>query len=139
MGEIQSKVAQIERTYSDNSQQTSVATHHLPSPATFPQYQGLPPELKLTGMVWEHAFERRHINIWGQCIPNYASRSNDAPTSRYVIKLSECNPVALSLDRETRAMALSSVEATAVAVSTPSTLLWAKVAGHELVQIALES
>lgn len=57
-------------------------------------------------MVWEHAFERRHIRIWGQCILNHASRSNDAPTSRYVIKLSECNPAAVSVDRDTRAIAL---------------------------------
>lgn len=103
MGQILSKVAQIKHKYSDNSQQTSVVTDHLPSPAIFPQYQGLPPELKL--MVWEHAFEPRRIRIWGQWIPNYASRSNDAPTSRYVIKSSECNPAALSVDRETRAMA----------------------------------
>lgn len=104
MGQILSKVAQIKRTYSDNSRRTSVGTDRLPSPSTFPQYQGLPPELKL--MIWEHAFEPRRIRISGHWIPNYAPQSRDASNSRYVIKSSECNPAALSVHRETRAMAL---------------------------------
>lgn len=57
-------------------------------------------------MVWEHVFEPRYIRIWGQWVPNYAPQSNDAPTSRYVIRSSECNPAALSVDTETRAIAL---------------------------------
>lgn len=62
-------------------------------------------------MVWEHAFEPRQVRISGQWIPNYSPQSNDAPTSRYVIRSSECNPAALSVDRETRAMALRSYSA----------------------------
>jgi hypothetical protein len=57
-------------------------------------------------MIWEHAFERRHVRIWGQWIPNYLPQSTDAPTSRYVIRSSACNPPALSVNSETRGIAL---------------------------------
>lgn len=73
-------------------------------PTSFPHYQKLPFELKL--MIWEHAFERRHVRIWGQWTPNYAPESNEAATSTYMIKSSTSNPAALAVDRETRAIAL---------------------------------
>lgn len=57
-------------------------------------------------MIWEYAFEPRHVRIWGQWIRNYAPQSHDAATSRYVIRSSECNPAALSVDAETRGIAL---------------------------------
>lgn len=72
--------------------------------AVFHLYQNLPFELKL--IIWEHAFEHRRVRIWGQWIPNYLPHSADAPTSRYVIRSSACNPPALSVNSETRAIAL---------------------------------
>lgn len=72
--------------------------------AVFHLYQNLPIELKL--MIWEHVFELRRVRIWGQWVPNYLPHSGDAATSRYVIRSSACNPAALSVNTETRAIAL---------------------------------
>lgn len=57
-------------------------------------------------MVWEYVFEPRHIRIWGHWIPNYAPQSNEAATSRYIMFSSVGNPAALSVDTETRKIAL---------------------------------
>lgn len=70
----------------------------------FHLYENLPFKLKV--MIWEHVFESRQVRIWGQWIPNYLPESNEAPTSRYVIRSSTRNPAALSVSRETRQIAL---------------------------------
>lgn len=88
---------------------TPCGTDSLPPPMGFPQYQRLPRELK--EMIWEHSFEPRHVRIWGQWIPNYAPQSKHATTSRYAIRSSARNPVALSVDTRSRAVALRHYEA----------------------------
>lgn len=104
MGQILSKGASIEHQCSQSSQLIPIFEDSISIAASFLYYQKLPFELKL--MIWEHAFEPRHVRIWGQWIPNYAPQSHDAATSRYVIRSSESNPAALSVDTETRAIAL---------------------------------
>lgn len=106
MGQILSKGAKVDHQDSQSSQLMSDFEDSIPIPASFPYYQKLPFELKL--MIWEHAFEPRHVRIWGQWIRNYAPQSHDAATSRYVIRSSERNPAALSVDTETRGIALRS-------------------------------
>lgn len=106
MGQILSKGARIEYNCSESSQLIPGLNDSISPPMSFPNYQKLPFELKL--MIWEHAFEPRHVRIWGQWIRNYAPQSHDAATSRYVIRSSECNPAALSVDTETRAITLRS-------------------------------
>lgn len=104
MGQILSKGAKVEHECSEFSQLISRFQEPIPPPTSFHHYQKLPFELKL--MIWEHAFEPRHVRIWGQWIRNYAPQSHDTATSRYVMRSSECNPAALSVDTETRAIAL---------------------------------
>lgn len=87
-----------------SSQKLPSVTDSLSTPTTFPHYQDLPTELKI--MICEHAFEPRHVKIWGQWIPNYKPGSHYAENSRYAIKSPVRNLAALSVNAATRAIAL---------------------------------
>lgn len=85
------------------NQHTSSATSHPHTPANFHYYRRLPFELKL--MVWEHVFEPRDVKIWGQWIHDYGPQSHSAAVSRYANRSLASSPAALSVDRQTRAIA----------------------------------
>lgn len=104
MGQSLSKDARNQLDYPQSSGLPSFAKESPLNTAVFHSYHKLPFELKI--MIWEHAFEPRQVRLWGQWIPNYLSQSNDAATSRYVIRSSVCNPAALSVDSETRGIGL---------------------------------
>lgn len=104
MGQSLSKGAGDQHDYSQFSRPSSFrAESRLPT-QIFHLYENLPMKLKI--IIWERAFQPREVRIWGQWIPNYLPQSNNAPTSRYVIKSSIRNPAALSVNRETREIAL---------------------------------